>query len=80
MDGKDFRKNPVGYPPFWLVWNPLRHAPNYQHISSKVAEEEARRLAMENPGQSFYVLCPTAQIRRADIFIERYEQDLEILF
>ena len=41
---------------FWLIWNPKRHAPTKKHYSEVSAEQEARRLAENNPGEHFFVL------------------------
>ena len=41
---------------FWLVWNSKGNAPRVQHSSREFAENEAARLARENPGQNFIVL------------------------
>lgn len=41
---------------FWMVWNPMRNAPVYQHRTLNNAIAEAERLARENPGQTFIVL------------------------
>lgn len=41
---------------FWLVWNPQGRAPTHKHITGQSAHDEAKRLAMANPGQEFYVM------------------------
>ena len=46
---------------FWMVWNPKGNAPTYRHPSKDAAIQEARRLAMYNPGQEFYVLRTVAK-------------------
>lgn len=43
---------------FWIVWNPdSPRTPRYRHFSEEDADSEAFRLAIENPGQTFYVLA-----------------------
>lgn len=42
---------------FYVVWNPQAGNPAYRHESESMATKEARRLALQNPGQRFYVLC-----------------------
>lgn len=41
---------------FWLVFNPARIMPKRQHSSRASAQQEAIRLAQQNPGESFVVL------------------------
>lgn len=41
---------------FWLVWNPGGHAPTYRHDQHGNAVNEAKRLALINPGEEFFVL------------------------
>ena len=61
--------------PFWLVWNPQGHSPQYQHSSTHSAEAEAKRLARNNPGQEFYVLAPIAKLVKQDVEETRYKLD-----
>lgn len=44
-------------PIFWLVWNPDGRAPTYKHHSVENAKAEAKRLAISNPGQEFFVMA-----------------------
>ena len=44
--------------PGFLVWNPAGHPPSYQHQSIEAARREAERLAVQCPGDRFYVLAP----------------------
>jgi len=62
-------------PPFWLVWNPLGRIPQFRHQTQKLAEEEARRLANENPGSTFYVLAPVCEIIKQPVTVRRFELD-----
>lgn len=41
---------------FWFVWNPTAQIPTYRHYSLEHAKQEAKRLAMQNPGTEFIVL------------------------
>ena len=42
---------------FWLVWSPTGVLPpRMKHATYQAAEAEAQRLALRNPGQSFFVL------------------------
>ncbi|MGH0004112.1 hypothetical protein ACQU0X_28910 [Pseudovibrio ascidiaceicola] len=43
-------------PRFWMVWNPQGSDPRYRHNTRRSADEEASRLARQNPGQEFFVL------------------------
>ncbi len=42
---------------FFLVWNEQAGNPTYKHDSQESAEQEATRLAKQNIGQKFHVLC-----------------------
>jgi hypothetical protein len=42
---------------FWCVWNIARSAPRYQHDSKSAAQDEAKRLARDCPGETFIVLA-----------------------
>lgn len=44
------------YEPFWLIWNENGHAPTKKHSTWESARNEARRLAMVNPGEKFHIL------------------------
>jgi len=61
--------------PFWLVWRDGGWAPQYKHDSRKSAENEAERLARENPGQDFYVLMPVSRTVKSDVVTERFFDD-----
>ncbi len=41
---------------FYVVWCPLKGLPKVRHSSKELAEKEALRLAINNPGFSFFVL------------------------
>lgn len=48
--------------PFWLVWNEDGFAPRFKHPNLSSAENEAARLASENPATTFHVLGVLASI------------------
>jgi hypothetical protein len=52
---------------FYVVWNPRGGNPRVRHDYEGQAEQEAERLARENPGQQFYVLRATKFYERNDI-------------
>jgi len=64
-------------PPFWLVWNPGRRIPRFQHDSYNSARQEADRLAGQCPGEHFYVLCPVARCVGGKVTFEPYVSELE---
>jgi len=41
---------------FWMVMDPIHGAPKVAHETKELAEKEATRLALRNPGCRFYVL------------------------
>lgn len=45
--------NSAGY----FVWNPAGGPPTYRHDDQEAATNEARRLAEQNPGQTFMVVA-----------------------
>lgn len=57
---RDYGYSPAA--PFWLVWNENGYPPMFKHPSQEAANTEAARLASENPGTQFHVLCPLATI------------------
>jgi hypothetical protein len=57
---RDYGYSPAA--PFWLVWNEEGSAPRFKHPTQDAAQAEAARLASENPGSKFHVLCPMATI------------------
>ena len=60
-------------PPFYLVWRDGGDAPVHKHKSVIRAENEAERLARQNPGQCFYVLTPTAMAVEKRVTIVRFD-------
>lgn len=61
--------------PFFMVWRSGGVGPNYKHESCSKAEDEARRLAANHPGETFFVLAPVASVRSAQFEIERFDPD-----
>ena len=51
----------------YFVWNPDAGHPHYQHHSFDSAKAEAKRLARENPDQSFIVLRAVGIARRETV-------------
>ncbi len=62
---------------FWMVWNPLGRPPTAKHRSEQSACAEAKRLALANKGQHFYVLQATDCFVTNDVqHIRLYEPDM----
>jgi hypothetical protein len=49
-------------PRFFVVWNPSRHSPRVKHDSYLSAREEAERLSVLQPNESFIVLVSCCEI------------------
>lgn len=47
---------------FWLVWNPIGHAPAFMHLTYEDAVLEAKRLIALQPRAEFHVLELTYSI------------------
>jgi hypothetical protein len=64
--------------PFYVVWNPKGpHSPRERHSAMHLAEAEAERLAVQNPGQDFYVLATVSRTRTTKpIEVERFDPDI----
>lgn len=41
---------------FWMVWSENGRAPTYRHYELESAKKEAERLALVDPGTTFFVL------------------------
>lgn len=63
--------------PFYLVWSPQGYPPKFKHTTYKSAEAEATRLARANPWQTFYVLGVLGEVVQKDIYITRYEPEIQ---
>lgn len=62
---------------FYIIWNPNGpHAPRERHSSQSRAETEAQRLALEYPGQNFYVMMAAVRYRSIEpVEVERFATD-----
>lgn len=62
---------------FYIVWNPKGpHAPRQKHPAASIAEAEAERLAIEYPGQTFFVMQATMSARTTKpIEVVRFDTD-----
>lgn len=66
--------------PFFVVWNEDGRTPVKKHQHQWNAEEEAKRLSRENPGQKFCVLAPVVRIVTQNTVIERFDASDDIPF
>lgn len=64
---------------YWMVHNPRRGAPTKQHQTLMAAEQEAKRLAVANPGEAFVVLEAKCAFM-APPAVQRIELDYAIPF
>ena len=60
-------------PQFYVVWSPQGFAPKFRHGSETSAEEEAKRLARENPGKKFHVLAHIGTAFKEEVTYSRVE-------
>lgn len=67
-------------PPFFLVWCEDGGEPRIKHASITRAENEAQRLAEENPGKKFVVMVPSARFSVRRVNVERFDIETEIPF
>lgn len=58
---------------FWVVWAPDFGPPRVKHELECRAENEAKRLARQSPGHSFYVLKAMSCTVKDDVRTERLE-------
>lgn len=58
--------SPTDSGPFWVVWCPSYGPPTVRHARKSDAVSEARRLATNNAGRDFYVLCAVSVSRRME--------------
>lgn len=52
---------------FWMVYNPARAAPCFQHSTENAANAEAERLARQHSGEIFFVLETISSVQATDI-------------
>jgi hypothetical protein len=52
-----------------------RSTPTYRHQTYQAAEQEARRLARQDPEQEFVVLGAMARVKKTDVTVERLKND-----
>ena len=66
---------------FFVVWNPERGNPRYRHPTLSLAEGEAERLALDSPGQCFYVLAALSFARvQRPVTVTKLNHDHDIPF
>lgn len=64
----------------WFVWNPIASIPRFQHSTFESAKQEAKRLAVLNPGTEFMVLESIGAVVKTDVIWKDHEEDIEIPF
>lgn len=62
---------------FFLVWNPAGSNPGYRHGSLDSATQEARRLADQSRGQTFFVLAAVSASTHDSVRTEPLEVEPE---
>jgi hypothetical protein len=62
---------------FWMVYCAGRSAPTHQHETRISAEAEARRLAGNNPGCSFFVLETVSVAQKVDVVLRRIDEPVD---
>jgi hypothetical protein len=70
---------------FWVVYNPDGRTPTMMHARPELAVTEAKRLANNNHGQTFFVaeIKGYALVEKPDVFNyldKQFEQDMELPF
>lgn len=66
---------------FYLVWNPEGMNPRVRHDSFGRAAEEAKRLALSNPGKEFFVMQAHRRVTiHNPLVIEDFDTGLEVPF
>ena len=56
--------------PFWVIWSPQGGNPIMKQPTQHAAEEEAKRLAMRNPGREFYILLAFGRTQVKEVEVE----------
>lgn len=65
---------------FYMVWNPATKYTAYKHDDYQMAKTEATRLARNNPGQEFVVLCAVATLCKQDVLCDEVPANDHIPF
>jgi hypothetical protein len=58
---------------FWMIWNPQGGRPTRKHPTRESAQAEATRLAMQSPGDSFYIMRAEAVAQYVTVSIRELE-------
>jgi len=61
-------------PLYWCVWSPENGPPTVRQKNGPTAAEEARRLALENPGDGFHVMTCMA-VFRGRVLVAEVDRD-----
>lgn len=61
----------------WLVYGVGQRAPTHEHTSEEQAATEAKRLAREHPGITFFVLKAVRGYRLAETPLDEFVPDPE---
>jgi hypothetical protein len=66
---------------FFLVWEETSGYTKFRHFQKHLAEQEAERLAVSNPGRRFYILAPIEMCTTHNVQWEKmeYPQDVSEL-
>lgn len=59
---------------FWMILNPTARAPTFQHKTRKSADDEARRLARLNPGETFIILEAVCAVTRREFDVKEFRR------
>jgi hypothetical protein len=64
---------------FYLVWEPSSGYTKYRHSTQQHAEQEAERLARENPNKQFHVLTSLGFCYKNDISWQRPKEEIPVI-
>lgn len=59
---------------FYMVWCPSTGRTKVRHKDKQQAKNEAERLARQNRGQEFHVLCSVASVCVNDVMWTEYQR------
>lgn len=62
---------------FWMVWNEQGNIPMFKHHMRCDAQNEAERLARNNPGQTFHVLESIETLTVDNLRRTMYDRDYD---